>query len=168
MTLSFLKWLAGFIDGDGTFHFYIYKAKDGNYRCPTISIAQKERSALDYIKQQIGFGNICYIKSSECWYYEVSGIKRVSYLVNLVGKYIMTNKKQNQVHTLAYNNICKLPKFQNKISYAWLAGLWEADGWTSLQKCYYKSKMYSYITWGLCQQNELGLLQRIQEFLDFS
>jgi hypothetical protein len=129
MKLSFLRWLAGFIDGDGTFHFNLYRAKDGYlYRCPTISIAQKERSSLDYIKQQIGFGNICYIKSSECWYYEVSGIKRVSYLVNLMGKYIMTDKKQSQIRVLVQNDICRLPKFQNKISYAWLAGLWEAAG----------------------------------------
>lgn len=51
---TFWAWLAGFIDGDGSFGVYA----NGPNVYPKLTIAQKDRAVLDYIVESVGLGSV--------------------------------------------------------------------------------------------------------------
>lgn len=160
-------WLAGFIDGDGTLQVKIKKDKKGyNYKSPKIAIAQKRRENLDYIKKIIGFGSIYFSKGAKVFYYEVYGIKRVNYILEKIKNDLHSIKKKNQLKKMIEYKIINSIK-ENKINKYWLAGFYEAEGYASKYKHYYKNKIYIYHKIGFCQNDDKELLLKIQKYFGF-
>jgi hypothetical protein len=70
---SYLDWLAGFIDGDGSIYLSTYD------NCPKISIFQSGDKGLQLLKQiqsNLGIGNICTVRSPGTF-----GIKKIPYRI---------------------------------------------------------------------------------------
>lgn len=74
MDKDFLKWLAGFFEGEGTFCI-----KRGNRCCATVSITQSEKNngwyILSLIKDNLGVGKIIKDKNN-CWRLYISDTKK--------------------------------------------------------------------------------------------
>ena len=87
-------WLAGFIQGDGSFQIQINPRKkaDGSFTgkvqiMVVIQITQKNPELLRPIKQDIGGGVLYHDKRQDCFYYNSSSITNAAKFVNYLDQY---------------------------------------------------------------------------------
>ena len=91
---SFKWWLAGFIDGEGTF---ATKLNDPNYSNGflTFIVAQKEKTVMNKIYRYLNFG--CLRKNRKLWYFQVNGYAKCKFIYDIIRDKVLTKNKQNQL-----------------------------------------------------------------------
>lgn len=128
-------WLAGFFEGDGTLIVNRPSVKNGrSYKCSAFRLDQKEADILRFVKESvIGFGAI-YKASESCFALTVTGRNRNKLIARYLQNRIRTRKRTQQFNRWARTFGFKYTKQRQKISLSWLAGFFDADGWTHARK----------------------------------
>lgn len=95
-----ISYIAGFFDGEGSAMVLTHRVKEKigyHYRIrPVIKIVQKTKSILMEIKEHLGYGTIVsnYIKSGECWVYQLNGQKNILKFIEDVAPYCRLKNHQ--------------------------------------------------------------------------
>ena len=91
---SFKWWLAGFVDGEGTF---ATKMNDPNYTNGflTFIVAQKEKAIMNKIYKYLNFGRLKSTK--KIWYFRVNGYAKCKFIYDILYDKIATNNKKRQL-----------------------------------------------------------------------
>lgn len=92
---EFIHWLAGFVDGEGTF---ATKLNDKNYPIGflSFSVAQKEKEIIKYIQQQFRFGKV-YRQKTGVFTFNATGYAQCRVLYDYLKPYIRTQNKLKQL-----------------------------------------------------------------------
>ncbi len=111
--LGDLRWLAGFLEGEGSF-IMTKKGKGQVDRDPRLIANQKQRWPLDKILSIVKFGSIQYSKSRNIYFYSLSCNKAIQWMMTLYQ--LMSPRRKEQIE-----NVISLWKnrpgrgFRNKI-----------------------------------------------------
>lgn len=163
---SFLDWLVGFTEGDGSF----ISNSDGSLEFK-ITPSSTDAQILFYIKKQLGFGHVSLQdKISKTHHYRVRDKENLYKLIQIFNGYLCTYKKKEQfkLWLINYNFHYKsnisfidnspLPKLNN----SWLSGFTDAEG------CFTSSILKSnqiQVRYILSQQGEKELLEFIGKLI---
>jgi len=188
MILLNSNWVAGFIDGDGSFALDTV----GTFYRPSLSISQDDPQLLYKIKKFFGCGSVTQ-KNARSWHYRCRSAEQFKkYIIPKLGKAPFQTVKQYQ-----YEIICNeaMPLFMDKsiperkchsllqvclekiknsrnivyvnsntpINEDWVVGFFEAEGHFSLRL---SEARYVFISYKITQKNKL-LLEKIQNFFGF-
>ncbi len=128
---DFIDWLTGFVEGDGSF------AIDSTISRTTFTITQKERAILDYIKDTLDMGTICFAQQGH-YKYNVSTKADVTRLIDIFNGKLRLEKCQLRFKawTEAHGRYCNTPpvtlKKNSNTDYlfnsAWFSGFIDAEG----------------------------------------
>nr|YP_010731984.1 putative LAGLIDADG homing endonuclease [Kalinella pachyderma]WDY12898.1 putative LAGLIDADG homing endonuclease [Kalinella pachyderma] len=173
---TFLEWLIGFFEAEGSFLTWIYKR-----RRFAIEVSQKDGPLIHKIRSELGFGRVTEIKrkSEMYWRYYAQDVVSLTRLISLFNGNLITEKKLDQFkdwlskyNTSKNKEILFLPKrVEISLRDAWLSGFLEGDAGFFIKphdiirftkkknEPKYDLKMKFYLT----QKNELTLLTRIKE-----
>ena len=134
----FCSYLAGLIEGDGTFVVPKRDRSDkGNLYYSSIQIIFDERDfpLAMVIQKELGFGSIIKYKDKKAYRLNIYSLKDVVTIVNMINGYMRTVKINNLYKLIDFLNmrhnlnILKKGKDTSPIdSNAWLAGFIESDG----------------------------------------
>lgn len=110
---TFLEWLIGFIEGDGSFALQKFPTlKNPKNLRPSLQINQKEPQALYKIKKELGFGSVLYVserKTGRNYYrYSVYKLSHIKQLIALVNGNLLLHKVEIRFANwvMAYNKLC--------------------------------------------------------------
>lgn len=112
LTGEFAEWLAGFFEGDGSFHFY------GG----AVDFAQKDAQILEYIQDVIGDGTLSW--NGQYWVlflYKESAARFVKTLM----EYVSCSHRLEQLRSFCKAELHSPTKY-------WFTGFWDAEGSSSL------------------------------------
>lgn len=128
-SIKWCQWLAGLIDGDGS--FYLSKAGYGSLE---IIMDIRDQHALQIIKNVYG-GSIKLVSGQKTLRYSLRHKQGLLWLMNDVNGEIRNSYRLIQLNKLCvkYDIVLLYP---NKLNYnnAWLSGLFDADGSITLNK----------------------------------
>lgn len=176
---SFIKWLAGFIDGDGS--IYLSKISRGSH-CLMLGISQSSIKVLEVILKHYPGGAIYPGRKrpnqKQQYYLRYTGMLSIKILTDL-SPYLIVKKTKvdDAIEYIQYinspnstirkkqliekmtnypNYIQQLDEvYQSRLNYAYISGLFDAEG------CIYMSKHFKgYV--GISQKNDPYLLKQIQ------
>jgi hypothetical protein len=94
------SYIAGFFDGEGSAMALTHRVKEKigyHYRIrPVIKIVQKTKPILMEIKEHLGYGTVVlnYVKSGECWTYQLNGQKNILRFIKTVEPYCRLKNRQ--------------------------------------------------------------------------
>lgn len=94
-----LEWIAGFLEGDGSFTYRLYKTSHGRYSAqPMIVITQNERAVLERIQQTLKTFHISstIVAQRKCLNLKVCGYKGCRRLARRLAGFLFSDKKRKQ------------------------------------------------------------------------
>jgi hypothetical protein len=178
------NWIAGFIDGDGTFAL----EKVGGFYRPVLSLAQNDPQLLYKIKNFFGCGTVTK-KKGRSWHYRCRSAEQFQkYIIPKLGKGsfqtikqyqydlicndampLLTNLKHPNLHALLESCLKKIQNSRNiayvnpntPINNDWFWGFFESEGHFSIRY----SANFS-ISYKVTQKNR-ALLEKIMDFFGF-
>jgi hypothetical protein len=128
---NFNYWLAGLIEGDGT--FYINKKGYCNFE---ITLDAKDIQTLYFIKKNLGWGNISKRVKVNAYRLRTSKSKNILDILNRLNGKILTSSKQLQLKNLylKYNIPFIIPIDSKNIikNTSWLSGFFDAEGYFNI------------------------------------
>jgi hypothetical protein len=189
MNTQFSDWIAGFIDGDGSFGL---EESNGFYR-PVLSIAQNDPQLLHKIKKFFGCGSVTR-KNENAWHYRCRSTEQFQkFIIPKLGTVPFQTIKQVQyemicneampllLNTSDPNRKAKLEDCLQKIKNSrnivyvnpnksinidWFWGFFEAEGHFSLRVVNYRNSPSIRIGYKVTQKNR-PLLEKILAFFGF-
>lgn len=97
MTKSFLNWLGGFFDGEGSAGCYHFKGAGVPFTQLKITLRQKDEKILNLVKETLGYGSVCHDykkKGMYGWYCSSANGRK---FLKLILPYLRTDHKRSQV-----------------------------------------------------------------------
>jgi hypothetical protein len=134
---SFLEWLIGFTEGDGTFSTRKICEPTGQFRL-SFEIRQKSYQTLYKIKKELGFGSIYFSNEDSIitWRYRVEDRRNLQRIMSLFNGNLILPKRQRQfdawikkakpIHHPTF--IPRYHKAQISLKNAWLSGFIDSEG----------------------------------------
>jgi hypothetical protein len=104
---SFLEWLIGFVEGDGSFTIA------GRNSELSFVVVQKEKFVLDYIKQKLGFGYVCK-HGPDTWAYKITNMVDLYKVLLILNGNILLEHRKKQVAKFVKVFNQKVQKQSNK------------------------------------------------------
>lgn len=101
-----LPWLAGFLDGEGSFMLQLRKVKTGQHIVPEMQVTNTHKASIDHIAAMLaaqGVGHHIQIRQDKRVSYKtqfvlrVAGMKRMAKLVDLLSPYLFTKAAQAEL-----------------------------------------------------------------------
>jgi hypothetical protein len=149
---NFNNWLAGLIDGEGSFLIN----KQGYGSCE-ITLHEEDIQTLYFIKKFLNYGNITKRSNVKAYRIIINKIENIKDLINRLNGKLNTPEKQ-----LQFIKICQIfnitPTFpNNSLNFAWLSGFIDGEGYFSIRN-------KDTLTISIGQKNP-KILYRIQEII---
>lgn len=95
-----LTWLTGFWEGEGCVGCYkmnyVNRGKKYKRYILNVSVAQKEKMLINWVKDSLGYGSIYQDKKSKCWIWRANARGARNFL-QLIRPYVKSTKRQNQI-----------------------------------------------------------------------
>ena len=121
--IKFNQWLAGLIDGNGSFNI----SKQGNINCEIIMVLKDEK-VLYLIKQRFG-GSIKLRSGYNTIRYRLQHKEGIIKLINAINGNIRNSKRLSQLHKVCnYLNIPLMEPIKLDINNSWFSGFFDAKG----------------------------------------
>lgn len=161
-SFKFNEWLTGFFEGDGT--TFCTERMDGQgykFLRPVICFTQKEPQILEYIKSEINSGHLYFAGERPGWHLKLDSKKMCKPLLQRLSPYLtaaLSLKRTNAVLSKLDMSIVD----RNKVTLNWFVGFWDAEGYSSVQRCNHNNIQYTYLKIGVSHKDK-GVLTEISQ-----
>uniref|UniRef100_A0A896YYP9 LAGLIDADG endonuclease n=1 Tax=Coniophora puteana TaxID=80637 RepID=A0A896YYP9_9AGAM len=159
-----VSWFTGFSEGDG--HFGI------NGNALFFVLTQKEKAILEEIQQILGFGNLTFDASVNCWRFKVHGIENIFKLAQIFNGNLVLDHRIAQfnswikiLNSKGYK-IELLGKSKLTLENAWLSGFTDAEGCFTITASGENAKRQRVKMRFLIDQNDEQVLLAIRDLLE--